>query len=137
MFQIFDSKEYEILAPHTGIKPSPPALEGEVLTTGPPGKSRDAPSVLPLDLALTLSPVFCPSSADKGTDHAMGHVVGQPCQQIHSLALTYKPAGETLQPGSTWPLQRSCSQTTLSDDLLTASQGAAPGPGNAPGTLNR
>ncbi|XP_069437502.1 complement C1r subcomponent-like protein isoform X1 [Ovis canadensis] len=67
--------------------------------------------------------------ADKGTDHAVGHVVGQPCQQIHSLALTYKPAGETLQPGSTWPLQRSCSQTTLSDDLLTASQGAAQGLG--------
>ena len=28
-----------ILAPQPGIKPSPPALEGEVLTTGPPGKS--------------------------------------------------------------------------------------------------
>ena len=28
-----------ILAPRPGIKPSPPALEGEVQTTGPPGKS--------------------------------------------------------------------------------------------------
>ena len=28
-----------ILAPQLGIKPAPPALEGEVLTTGPPGKS--------------------------------------------------------------------------------------------------
>ena len=28
-----------ILAPQPGIKPAPPALEGEVLTTGPPGKS--------------------------------------------------------------------------------------------------
>ena len=28
-----------ILAPGPGIKPAPPALEGEVLTTGPPGKS--------------------------------------------------------------------------------------------------
>ena len=26
-----------------GIKPAPPALEGEVLTTGPPGKSLTAP----------------------------------------------------------------------------------------------
>ena len=28
-----------ILAPQSGIKPTPPTLEGEVLTTGPPGKS--------------------------------------------------------------------------------------------------
>ena len=28
-----------ILAPWPGIKPVPPALEGEVLTTGPPRKS--------------------------------------------------------------------------------------------------
>ena len=28
-----------ILAPWPGIKPAPPSLEGEVLTTGPPGKS--------------------------------------------------------------------------------------------------
>ena len=26
-----------ILDPHPGIKPTPPALEGAVLTTGPPG----------------------------------------------------------------------------------------------------
>ena len=34
----------EILAPQPGIEPSPPALEGalegELLTTGPPGKSQ-------------------------------------------------------------------------------------------------
>ena len=29
-----------ILVPRPGIEPAPPALEGEVLTTGPPGKSR-------------------------------------------------------------------------------------------------
>ena len=28
-----------ILAPRPGIEPTPPALEGEVLTTGPPGRS--------------------------------------------------------------------------------------------------
>ena len=28
-----------ILAPRPGIEPAPPALEGEVITTGPPGKS--------------------------------------------------------------------------------------------------
>ena len=30
-----------ILAPRPGIKPVPPALEGEVLTTGLPGKSLE------------------------------------------------------------------------------------------------
>ena len=31
-----------ILAPQPGIEPSPLALEGEFLTTGPPGKSLNA-----------------------------------------------------------------------------------------------
>ena len=39
MFCFFGHKAYGILALWSGIKPAPPALEGEVLTTGPPGKS--------------------------------------------------------------------------------------------------
>ena len=35
----FGHKTCGILALWPGIKPAPPALEGEVLTTGPPGKS--------------------------------------------------------------------------------------------------
>ena len=35
----FGPKAYGILSPQPGIRPVPPALEGEVLTTGPPGKS--------------------------------------------------------------------------------------------------
>ena len=35
----FDPEACEILAPPSGIKPAHPALEGEVLTTGPPGES--------------------------------------------------------------------------------------------------
>ena len=31
-----------ILTPRPGIEPTPPALEGEVLTTGPPGKPQTA-----------------------------------------------------------------------------------------------
>ena len=34
----FGHKGYGILTLGPGIKPSPPALEGEFLTTGPPGK---------------------------------------------------------------------------------------------------
>ena len=40
MFWFFGREACGILAPQPGIKPSPPALKGGVLTTGPPGKSH-------------------------------------------------------------------------------------------------
>ena len=39
MFWFFRHKICEILAPWPGIEAAPPALEDEVLTTGPPEKS--------------------------------------------------------------------------------------------------
>ena len=39
MFWFFGPEACGILAPQPGIELVPPALEGEVLTTGPPGKS--------------------------------------------------------------------------------------------------
>ena len=39
MFWFFGHEACGILAPRPGIEPAPPALEGKVLTTGPPGKS--------------------------------------------------------------------------------------------------
>ena len=40
MFWFFGHKAHGILASQPGIKPAPPALDGdEVLTIGPPGKS--------------------------------------------------------------------------------------------------
>ena len=39
MFCFFGHEAYGILAPQPGIEPTSPALEGEVLTTGLPGKS--------------------------------------------------------------------------------------------------
>ena len=42
MFWVFGPKACGILAPIPGIEPSPPALEGDVLTTGLPGKSQRA-----------------------------------------------------------------------------------------------
>ena len=36
---VFPCRAYRILAPRSGIKPAPPALEGEIPSTGPPGKS--------------------------------------------------------------------------------------------------
>ena len=40
MFWFFGHKACGIFAHWPGIKSSPPALEGEVLTTGQPGKSQ-------------------------------------------------------------------------------------------------
>ena len=37
MFWVFGPEARGILAPWPGIEPAPPALEGKVLTTGPPG----------------------------------------------------------------------------------------------------
>ena len=41
LFQLFGPEAYGILAPQPGINPAPSALDGEVLMTGPPGKSPD------------------------------------------------------------------------------------------------
>ena len=40
MVWLFGLEACEILAPQPGFKPAPPALEGEVLSTGPPGKTQ-------------------------------------------------------------------------------------------------
>ena len=49
----FGREAWEILAPQPGIEPAPPALEGEVLTTGLPGKSLniDLYSILSLNFS--------------------------------------------------------------------------------------
>ena len=39
LFQFFGPEAYGILAPQPGIEPATPALEDDVLTTGPLGKS--------------------------------------------------------------------------------------------------
>ena len=40
MFCAFGFEACGILVTQSGIKPGPPALEGKILTTGPPGKSQ-------------------------------------------------------------------------------------------------
>ena len=40
MFWFFGRETCRILAPQLGMKPIPPALEGKVLATGLPGKSK-------------------------------------------------------------------------------------------------
>ena len=41
MFWCFGLKICGLLAPQQGMEPAPPALEGEVLIIGPPGKSLE------------------------------------------------------------------------------------------------
>ena len=41
MFWFFGYETLGILACQPGMEPAPPALEGEVLTTGPPGKCEN------------------------------------------------------------------------------------------------
>ena len=57
MFWFFGREGCGILAPRQGIEPIPPALKGEVLTTGPPGKSL-SPSVLTQALVNYLLPIL-------------------------------------------------------------------------------
>ena len=40
MFSFFGREARGILAPQPGMEPAPPALEGEVSTNGPPGKTH-------------------------------------------------------------------------------------------------
>ena len=44
MFWFFGCEACVISAPHPEIEPASPALEGDVLTTGPPGKSQEIES---------------------------------------------------------------------------------------------
>ena len=60
LFWSFDHKACWILAPWPGIKPTSAVLEGEVLTTGPPGKSPNqflSLRVVTSNQALLLLPV--------------------------------------------------------------------------------
>ena len=45
-FWCYGHKVCEILAPQTGIEPTPPAWEGKGIATGPPRKSQEAKFLL-------------------------------------------------------------------------------------------
>ena len=45
-FWFFGHEACGILAPRLGIEPAPPALEGEILSTGPPWKSHGVSSLI-------------------------------------------------------------------------------------------
>ena len=63
MLFFFGHEACGILAPQTGIEPTPPALEGGVLTTGPPGKSH-YPDTFDPEVIWTIfqGPVHCTMS---------------------------------------------------------------------------
>ena len=61
MFRFFGYKTCGILTPPSGVKPAAPALEGEILATGLPGKSLSED----LNQDSVVSP-FTRNSVDKG-----------------------------------------------------------------------
>ena len=54
MFWFFDCKACGILASRPGIEPAAPAMEGEVLTTGPPEKCPHYSLIWPRQLGTTV-----------------------------------------------------------------------------------
>ena len=58
MFWFFGRKACGILAPRPEIEPTPRPLEGEVLTTGPPGKSLLIPVLRHLFMKIFLKPGY-------------------------------------------------------------------------------
>ena len=79
MFWFFGHKAFGILAPQPGIEPAPPAPEGNVLTTGPPGKTlklssymaKNFPEMVPVTPHSTgaLSNNVSPLSPTSSPDH--------------------------------------------------------------------
>ena len=64
MFWFFGLEAHGILASQPGIKPTTPALEGEVLTTGPPRESLEGLFVVAVqDLSRTRDSSRCPWAA--------------------------------------------------------------------------
>ena len=55
MFWFFGLQAYGISAPGPRIKPTSPALEGDVLTTGPPGKSLDVKLFIGVHIPLSMN----------------------------------------------------------------------------------
>ena len=68
MFWFFGPKACGILAPPPGIKPIPPALEDEALTTGLPGKSLGSLTFL-ASFPFPHVPLYSPCCPDSGPHH--------------------------------------------------------------------
>ena len=94
LFRFFGLQACSVLAPWSGIKSTPPALEGEVLTTGPPGKSCPCyfcrfisyvSSLYSPRASLEYQPLHAPSTPPWGVDA---------CRPLSSgLAATVSPHG--------------------------------------------
>ena len=93
MFWFFGHEACGILAPWPGIEPAPPALEGEVLTTGPPGKSLysafkthlSLATLLPLPLLSRIPSYMLCSSLYLSYLSALSHFIVIVCSLIFPL----------------------------------------------------
>ena len=69
MLWFFGREACGILAPRPGIEPTPPALEGKVLTAGPPGKSPPAVLLSSGSGAVRACSSFSPPSQESLAEH--------------------------------------------------------------------
>ena len=65
MFWFLGPEACGILAPRPGIEPAPSALEGKVLTSGPPGKSAGIKFFSSIESHLSLSGIRIDSGQGK------------------------------------------------------------------------
>ena len=110
MFWFFGCDACGVLAPRSGIKPTPPALEGEVLTTGPPGKSQKAAVNTVKDLQFPSCVPRCTGTAQQVHEGGTGyfpssretHLSNTMLKVVHSfnIRLYYIPSDDII------PLQK-------------------------------
>ena len=101
MFWFFGHEACGILAPRPGIEPAPPALEGEVLTTGPAGKSLHGHSYC----SLGQQSLSLPRHAFQGPGHGAslrrtGQSRGRPGAQVPPPL-----AGSPRAPVQSWTMR--------------------------------
>mgnify|MGYP007134344265 CR=1 FL=1 len=90
----FGPKSYGILAPWSEIQPAPLALEGEMLTTGPPGKSRGSS----LDWEEARLTSLSVEQREKRKRHTVGLRWGGGIITHHSQPHSHCPFSDTCKP---------------------------------------
>ena len=94
-FWFFGLKSYGILGPWSEIQPAPLALESEILTTGPPGKSRGSG----LDWEEARLTSLSVEQREKRKRHTVGLRWGAGIITHHSQPHSHCPFSGTSKPG--------------------------------------
>ena len=126
IFCYFGREACGILAPQPEFKPTPPALEGEVLTTKPPGKSLHC---------LFLQPKFI-----RGSPCASVFTYSSLCLHLPPCLFSYKDTSHTGLVSSSMEIDytcKDCSQIRSHSQVLEIRTSAYWGGGTIPPRNNR